>query len=71
MKKQKAYCGQCLHYSRKVGSDDRCAKAVTMTVRNTATYMHPNIVRKQYNWEKNQDNKCQDYIKRVSDATND
>jgi hypothetical protein len=61
MKKQKAYCGQCIHYSRK-GSDDRCAKAVTMTIRNTATYMHPDIVRKQYNWEKNAKNKCSDFI---------
>ena len=60
MSKGKVYCEECAHYSRpKKG--DVCAKAVTITVRNTATFKHPDIKRKQYCWEKNEKNKCPDY----------
>ena len=59
-KKEKAYCANCIHYSQQK-KDKKCAKAATITVRNTATYLHPNIIRKQYCWEKNRKNKCQDY----------
>lgn len=59
-KEQKAYCGNCIHYTRhKTG--ESCVKAVTFTERGTATYLHPDVVRKQYCWEKNQDNKCSDF----------
>jgi len=63
-KKQKAYCESCIHYSHRK-KEKECAKAATITVRNTATYMHPDIVRKEYCWEKNEKNRCVDYEKKA------
>jgi len=60
MKKQKAYCGSCIHYSQRK-KEKECAKAATITVRGTATYMHPDEVRKEYCWERNRKNNCPDY----------
>ena len=64
-KKEKAYCGNCIHFSRQK-KDKKCAKAATITVPNTATYMYPDTVRKQYCWEKNEKNRCRDYEKKLS-----
>ena len=63
VKRKKVYCEKCIHYSRRTG-DEVCAKAATTTSPNTATYLHPDIVRKEYCWEKNEKNKCQDYFER-------
>ena len=68
-RKEKAYCEQCIHYSRRksdgLPEEIGCAKAVKVTVQYSATYLHPDIVRKQYCWEKNQDNRCADFEKKV------
>lgn len=62
-KKEKVYCENCMHYSRgkKLIDGEDCAKAVMTTDPGSATYLHPDRVHKEYCWEKNRKNKCQDY----------
>lgn len=66
MGKPKVYCEQCKHYSRGK-RNEVCAKAVDVVQRGTATYAHPERVRRELCWEKNERNNCPDYeSKRIS-----
>lgn len=64
-KRKKVYCENCIHFSRQKKNEVRCAKAVTVTVAYSATYLHPDIERKEYCWEKNEKNKCRDYEEKI------
>jgi len=56
----KVYCELCKHYSRRKKSEV-CAMAIMVTQRGTETYAHPELVRRQLCWEKNEKNQCQDF----------
>ena len=60
MAKPKAYCEQCVHYSRRKRSEV-CAMAVEVPQVGTESYLHPERMMKEQCWEKNKRNKCTDY----------